>query len=227
MTVAIAAGQRIDYGDRASTSCSTLEPAETRAAVAEAETSSRPRRPVIESMSSEEEEEEEMQRRRPRVMVADLATRVFGDRAPRVLLPADAAPAAALGSTSTTAADATTPAAAPAPTSSPSTRVREHQVETSREEGQPEKRPRIEASPNPLGLPSSSVAASFQPARSAPWRPDLQVEPGRPLTVEDSVANDAYVVIALGRACALPRDKEKLKRMDDVTLTVSTMQSTI
>ncbi|KAJ8644736.1 hypothetical protein MRB53_006484 [Persea americana] len=61
-----------------------------------------------------------MQRRRPRVMVADLATRVFGDRAPRVLLPADAAPAAALGSTSTTAADATTPAAAPAPTSSPS-----------------------------------------------------------------------------------------------------------
>ncbi|KAJ8633142.1 hypothetical protein MRB53_026478 [Persea americana] len=72
-----------------------------------------------------------MQRRRPRVMVADLAARVFGDRAPHTILPVDAA---ALGSTSTAAADATAPfaadatadAAAPTPTSPPSTRVREH-----------------------------------------------------------------------------------------------------
>ena len=41
------------------------------------------------------------------------------------------------------------------------------------------------------------------------------------------MANDAYVVTALGRACTLPRDKEKLKKMDDITLTVSAMQSAI
>ncbi|KAJ8640081.1 hypothetical protein MRB53_016775 [Persea americana] len=120
--VAIPARQRIDSGDGASTSCFTSELAETSATAAEAETSSRLGRLVIESLSSEEEEEEkEMQRRRPRVMVANLAARVFGDRAPHALLPADAA---ALGLTSIAAADAVAPfaadAAAPTPTSPPS-----------------------------------------------------------------------------------------------------------
>ena len=134
-------------------------------------------------------------------MVVDLAARVFGDRAPRALLPANTAPAAALGSTSTAAADAASSAAdaaAPAPTSPPSIGVWERAAEASKDEGRPEKRLRIEAPPSPLGLPSSSVAAASQPFKPASWRPDLQVEPETPLTMEDSVANDDYVVAALG-----------------------------
>ncbi|KAJ8633243.1 hypothetical protein MRB53_026579 [Persea americana] len=56
-------------------------------------------------------------------MVADLMARVFGELSPHALLPAVVAPIAALGSTSTTAADAAVDAAAPAPTSPPSTGV--------------------------------------------------------------------------------------------------------
>ncbi|KAJ8621780.1 hypothetical protein MRB53_030309 [Persea americana] len=119
--VAIPARQLIGSGDGASTSCSASKPAETNAAATEAETSSRPGRPVIESSSSEEEEEEEeMQRRRPYLMIVDLSTRVFGDRAPCAPRPADVAPTIALGSVSTAAADAAAPAAdaaAPASTS--------------------------------------------------------------------------------------------------------------
>ncbi|KAJ8621701.1 hypothetical protein MRB53_030230 [Persea americana] len=60
-----------------------------------------------------------MQRRRRRIMVADLVANVFGDRASRALLPADVAPAAALGLTSTAAANATAPAAVDAATHAP------------------------------------------------------------------------------------------------------------
>ena len=131
-------------------------------------------------------------------MVAGLEARVFGDRASRAPLSASVAPAAtnatAPRSTSTAAADASTPV----PTSPPSTGVWQRDAETRREEGLPEKRPRVEALSNSLALPSSGVAAASQPTRQAPWRPDLQVESGRPLTVEDSMANNAYVVATLG-----------------------------
>ncbi|XXG62273.1 hypothetical protein AAC387_Pa05g0663 [Persea americana] len=70
--VAIPAGQRIDFGDWASTSCSTSKPAETSTVTAEAETSSRPSRRVTNPFSSKEEEEEMVLRRRLHVPIADL-----------------------------------------------------------------------------------------------------------------------------------------------------------
>ena len=45
--------------------------------------------------------------------------------------------------------------------------------------------------------------------------------------MEDRIANNALVIAAVGRACALPRDMEKLRKFDDVTLALSSMQSAI
>ncbi|KAJ8627198.1 hypothetical protein MRB53_020505 [Persea americana] len=95
----------------------TVEPTGTSVAVVEAETSSRPRRQIVDPSSSEEEED--MQRRRPPVVVTNLEARVFGDRAPRTALSTGAASASAPTSTSSAAADASTLA----PTSPPSTGV--------------------------------------------------------------------------------------------------------
>ena len=151
-------------------------------------------------------------------MVADLAAQVFRDRAPRALLLADAAPTAALGWKPTAVADATAPAAAdaaaeaaaPAPTSPLSIRFESAKLRL---------RGRRDGQRKGLGLrPHPALWAHHHrvqwlllslPGRP-PQKPDLQVEPEKPLAVEDSVANDAYVVAALGQACALPRDKENL-----------------
>lgn len=117
----------------------------------------------------------------------------------------------------------------PAPATSPSIGVHQRLAETTREEAPPEKRPRIEASSSSslLALQSSSTTAASQPIWPAPWRPNLQVELGRPLTVEDRIAGDALVIAAVGRACALPRHMQRLREFDDVTLAVSLMQSAI
>ena len=90
--VAIPAGQRIDSGDGASTSCSASELAETGTTATEAESSLRPRRQVTNPSSSEEEEEEMVLRRRFHVLIANLEAQVFGDGAPDALTSAGDAP---------------------------------------------------------------------------------------------------------------------------------------
>eukprot|EP00268_Persea_americana_P025197 TRINITY_DN24554_c0_g1_i1.p1 TRINITY_DN24554_c0_g1~~TRINITY_DN24554_c0_g1_i1.p1 ORF type:complete len:233 (-),score=26.57 TRINITY_DN24554_c0_g1_i1:547-1245(-) len=213
--------QRVASGAEASTSWSDSETAEFAGTSAvEAETSSRSKRSrlIVDSPSfSPSSEEGEMQRQRPLVVVAILEAQIFGGRAPRAPMPPGAASAPTSASTSSAVADASTSA----PATSLSTGVRQRPAEITREEAPPEKRPRTKAPP------SSNMAAATQPTGSAPWKSNLQIEPGRLLTVEDHLAGDALVVAAVGRACALPRDMQRLREFDDVTLEVSSMQSTI
>ncbi|KAJ8619851.1 hypothetical protein MRB53_028380 [Persea americana] len=107
------------------------ELAETSTAAAEAETSPRPRSPIIESLSSEEEEEEEemVLKHRLCVPIADFEAQVFGDRAPDALTSAGDAPALALVHASTS------PAVIVCGTPSPSAGARQHSAEIPREEG--------------------------------------------------------------------------------------------
>ena len=76
------------------------------------------------------------------------------------------------------------------------------------------------------GMPSSSMVEPQSPW-PALWRPNLETDVGRPLNVEDRVANSPYVVAALGRACALSRDMEKWRRLDDMTLVLLAMRLAI
>ncbi|XXG47629.1 hypothetical protein AAC387_Pa02g2243 [Persea americana] len=76
VTVAVPSERLIKSGEQASASCSYSELAET--AVAEAGTSSQPRRAVVPS-SSEEDEERMLHRRRQRFVVEDLESLAFED----------------------------------------------------------------------------------------------------------------------------------------------------
>ena len=111
---------------------------------------------------------------------------MFRDRAPNALTSAGDAPALALVLVSTSPAtvivDTSTPPA------SPSAGARQHSAEIPREEGQPRKGPRVEA-PSSLSAELSSIAATSQSTGLAHWRLDLEVETGRPLTMEDRVAS--------------------------------------
>ncbi|XXG41271.1 hypothetical protein AAC387_Pa01g1768 [Persea americana] len=168
-------------------------------------------------------------RRRPHAMTEDLEALAFGDQALGAPQPPGDAPSSPLASAAPTSAP-TSPTAVvvniSVPVISPSVRDRGCPVDISKEEGWPEKRPRIEASPSSLAEPSSSEVAPQSPWPTI-WRPDLEADVGRPLNVEDCVASNPYVVVALGRACALPWDIEKWGRLDNATLLVSTMRSAI
>ena len=99
-------------------------------------------------------------RRRPRVAIANVEAQVFEGWAPDASMSAGGAP--------TSAGDAPAPTSpavvvgTPTPPASPSAGARQHSADTPREEGRPEKRPRVEASPSPPAELSSS-AASPQP----------------------------------------------------------------
>eukprot|EP00268_Persea_americana_P023623 TRINITY_DN23177_c1_g1_i1.p1 TRINITY_DN23177_c1_g1~~TRINITY_DN23177_c1_g1_i1.p1 ORF type:complete len:130 (-),score=22.39 TRINITY_DN23177_c1_g1_i1:482-871(-) len=91
--------------------------------------------------------------RRPRAVIEDLEALALGDQAPDAPQPADDAPSSPSTPAARTSAP-TSPAVVVvstlAPVISPSVGDRERSADISGEEGQPEKRPRIEASPNSL-----------------------------------------------------------------------------
>eukprot|EP00268_Persea_americana_P067897 TRINITY_DN9395_c1_g1_i1.p2 TRINITY_DN9395_c1_g1~~TRINITY_DN9395_c1_g1_i1.p2 ORF type:complete len:121 (-),score=12.19 TRINITY_DN9395_c1_g1_i1:139-501(-) len=60
-----------------------------------------------------------------------------------------------------------------------------------------------------------------------PWVPDIEDVLGRPLSVTDRAGGSPHVVVALGRACALPLDVSNWERMDDPSLMVSVMRSAV
>ena len=184
MTLAVPAGRPIESGERASLSHSDSGPVETTAAAAETSLQLRSRAVVF--ISSEDEKEEEMLRRcRPRVVIEDLEALAFRDQTPDAPQPASDAPS--LPSAPAHVAPTSVPTS-PAVVASTLALViplsvgdRKCAVDISDEEGRPEKRLEIEASPSSLAEPSSQEVAPQSPWPSV-WRPDLEADIGRPRT---------------------------------------------
>ena len=144
------------------------------------------------------------------MVIDDLEALDFGDWAPYAPQPAGDAlslPSAPANPISAPTSLAIVAVSTLAPVISPSAGNQKRSADISGEKGQPEKRPRIKASPSSLAVPSAS-AATPQPPRPALWRLDFEVDIGRPLNMEGRVTSSPYVVAALGRVCAVPRDME-------------------
>ncbi|XXG88079.1 hypothetical protein AAC387_Pa12g0338 [Persea americana] len=92
------------------------------------------------------------------------------------------------------------------------------------EERRPEKRPRVEAPSAPE--PAVSVGGSAAPPDFIPWRPDIKGVLGRELAESDRAVSPE-VVVALGRACALPQDMARWAQMDKKSLLMSSMRSLV
>ena len=88
-----------------------------------------------------------------------------------------------------------------------------------------EKRPRVEVPPCPSSPPPVEETPLSPPLVT--WRPDVEAPLGRPLAVTNRTGTNPNVVVALGRACALPLDMAKWETMDDASLMVSTMRSAV
>ncbi|XXG79747.1 hypothetical protein AAC387_Pa09g0750 [Persea americana] len=199
------------------------------------------------STSSSEESEVEMLRgRRKRFVAEDLAAAAFGDmgessvpsRGADVIRSTSAAAAAEVPAPETeTVPEATDcaqsgiPAVAEVGASPPAIIFEESHSDLGRgdtaevvEERRPEKRPRVEAPSAPE--PAMSVGGFAAPSDFIPWRPDIEGVLGRQLAESDRAVSPE-VVVALGRACALPQDMARWAQMDNESLLMSSMRSLV
>ena len=71
-----------------------------------------------------------------------------------------------------------------------------------------------------------SVGGSAAPSDFIPWRPDIKGVLGRELAESDRAVSPE-VVVALGRACALPQDMARWTQMDNKSLLMSSMRSLV
>ena len=82
----------------------------------------------------------------------------------------------------------------------------------------------VEVLPGPSSPPLAE--GSVPPPPLVPWRPNIKGVLGRPLAESDCAVNP-QVVAALGRACALPHDMVKWATMDNESLLLSSMRSSV
>ena len=184
--------------------------------------------------------------RRKRFVAEDLSAAAFGDTGEisvpsrgadvaRSMSAADAAEVTAPGTETvpeaTDDAQSGMPAAAEVGSSTPAVISEESHSDLGRgdtaevvEERRPEKRPRVEAPSVPE--PAMSVGGSAAPSDFIPWRPDIKGVLGRELAESDQAVSPE-VVVALGRACALPQDMARWAQMDNESLLMSSMRSLV
>ncbi|KAJ8623417.1 hypothetical protein MRB53_031946 [Persea americana] len=245
VTVAIPSGIPVESGGQSP----VREPAATK----RAETGRRRQRQKFvvssesRSTSSSEESEVEMLRgRRKRFVAEDLAAAAFGEtgessvtsrgadgtRSTSAAVAAEVpAPETETVPEATDGAQSGIPAAAEVGASPPAIILKESHSDLGRgdtaevvEERRPEKRPRVEAPSAPE--PAMSVGGSAAPSDFIPWRPDIEGVLGRQLAESDRAVSPE-VVVALGRACALPQDMARWAQMDNESLLMSSMRSLV
>lgn len=189
---------------------------------------------AIEAYSSSSED---MDRRRPPYKPRNLEETTFGDKVP-LSAPSAGGSDPTPGSSSAAEAPLSTPVVSPrsevqqrsakknegdrpgkrARLEGPSKEARRHSVEDARErlmvEGSEERGP-------------GSALGSWLIGPHPTFRPDLQLEPSRPLNVEDWFAGSSAVIATLCRACALPKDMKRHNAAENAKLLLASLQHSL